>query len=154
MDHQGTPIGSSLRQRRYDSSAANMPNIKNPKLTSKQQRLQLDFIRSLNEGKLKQEVHNPQVEGVIESFELAFRMQSEVPRLLDLSTESQATKDLYGIDNQATAKFGRQCLLARRFAEAGVRFIEITHGSWDQRRNLEQALRDNVSVTGRRTDLA
>ena len=74
-------------------------------------------------------------------------MQSEVPRLLDIDSESQATKDLYGIDNRATAKFGRQCLLARRFAEAGVRFIEITHGSWDQHRNLEQALRDNTLAT-------
>ena len=145
--YQGTPIGSSLRSGRYDSGAANMPNIKNSKLTSQQQRLQLDFIKSLNEGKLKKEVHNPAVDGVIESFELAFRMQSEVPKLLDINSESKATKDLYGIDNQATAKFGRQCLLARRFAEAGVRFIEITHGGWDQHRNLEQALRDNTMAT-------
>jgi hypothetical protein len=145
--YQGTPIGSSLRKQAYDTSAATMPNIKNPNLTSKQQRLQLDFIKSLNEGKLKQEIHNPQVDGVIESFELAFRMQSEIPALLDISSETQATKNLYGIDNQATAKFGRQCLLARRFAEAGVRFIEITHGSWDQHRNLEQALRDNTMAT-------
>jgi hypothetical protein len=145
--YQGTPIGSSLRKKSYDTSAATMPNIKNPNLSSKQQRLQLDFIKSLNEGKLEKEIHNPHVDGVIESFELAFRMQSEIPALIDISSESQATKDLYGIDNQATAKFGRQCLLARRFAEAGVRFIEITHGSWDQHRNLEQALRDNTMAT-------
>jgi len=145
--YQGTPIGSSLRKKAYDTSAATLPNIKNPNLSRKQQRLQLDFINSLNQGKLKKEVHNPEVQGVIESFELAFRMQSEIPALLDISSESQATKKLYGIDNQATAKFGRQCLLARRFAEAGVRFIEITHGSWDQHRNLEQALRDNTMAT-------
>ncbi len=145
--YQGTPIGSSLRQRRYDTSAASMPNIQNSKLSQEQQRLQLDFIRSLNQGKIDKEVHNPQVEGVIESFELAFRMQSEIPDLLDIESESQATKNLYGIDSEATAKFGRQCLLARRFAEAGVRFIEITHGSWDQHRNLEQALRDNTGAT-------
>ena len=151
--YQGTPIGSSLRKKSYDTSAATMQNIKNPNLSRKQQRLQLDFIKSLNEGKLKKEVHNPQVDGVIESFELAFRMQSEIPELLDISSESQATKDLYGLDNQATAKFGRQCLLARRFAEAGVRFIEITHGSWDQHCNLEQALRDNTMDGYGSTDL-
>ncbi len=124
-----------------------MPNIKNSTLSSEQQRLQLDFVRSLNDGKLGPGAHNPEVEGLIESFELAFRMQLEIPGLLDVDTESQATKDLYGIDNETTANFGRQCLLARRFAEAGVRFIEITHGSWDQHRNLEQALRDNTAAT-------
>ncbi|MEM7015404.1 MAG: DUF1501 domain-containing protein [Verrucomicrobiota bacterium] len=145
--YQGTPIGSSLRQRRNDNSAASMPNIRSSKLNNEQQRLQLDFVKSLNQGKIEKEVHNPEVEGVIESFELAFRMQAEIPGLLDIDAESQLTKNLYGIDNEATAKFGRQCLLARRFAEAGVRFIEINHGSWDQHRNLEQALRDNTAAT-------
>ena len=144
--YQGTPIGSSLRKG-LSNSALTMPNIKNSKLSSKQQRLQLDFIKSLNKGKLEKEVHNPKVEGVIESFELAFRMQSEIPDLLNIDAESQKTKDLYGIGNQVTDNFGRQCLMARRFAEAGVRFIEITHGSWDQHRNLEQALRDNTAAT-------
>lgn len=147
--YQGTPIGSSLRKGLANSSTISMPNIKNPKLDSEEQRLQLDFINSLNQGKLDREIHNPKVEGVIESFELAFRMQSEIPDLLNIDTESRTTKALYGVDNQATAKFGRQCLMARRFAEAGVRFIEITHGSWDQHRNLEQALRDNTAATDR-----
>jgi len=145
--YQGTPIGSSRRKRRYDTAPASMPNITNSKLSGAQQRLQLDFVKSLNRGKIDREAHNPEVEGLIESFELAFRMQSEIPELLNLDSESPATKGLYGIDNQATARFGRQCLLARRFAEAGVRFIEITHGSWDQHRNLEGALRDNAGAT-------
>lgn len=145
--YQGTPIGSSLRKQAYNSSTHSIPNIKNPNLSKEQQRLQLDFIKSLNQEKLKKEIYNPKVEGAIESLELAFRMQSEVPELLDISSESQATKDLYGIDNRVTADFGRQCLLARRFAEAGVRFIEITHSGWDQHRNLEQALRDNTAAT-------
>lgn len=145
--YQGTPIGSGLRTQNYDTSAASMPNIKNSHLSTKQQRLQMNFVNSLNRGKLDKEIHNPQVEGLIESFELAFRMQSEIPELLDLDSESQATKELYGMENQNTAKFGRQCLLARRFAEAGVRFIEITHGSWDHHRNLNQALRDNTAAT-------
>lgn len=145
--YQGTPIGSNRRVRRFQNSDDSLPNIKNPQLSDEQQRLQLDFVKSLNQGKLEKEVHHPEVEGVIESFELAFRMQSEVPRLLDIDTESQATKDLYGIDDQATSSFGRQCLLARRFAEAGVRFIEITHGSWDHHRNLKQSLTTNAEAT-------
>ena len=145
--YQGTPIGSSRRQRRFDNSAESLPNIENPGLSSEQQRLQLDFVKSLNQGKLDKEVHHPEVEGVIESFELAFRMQSEVPRLLDINSESQTTRSMYGVDDQTTANFGRQCLLARRFAEAGVRFIEITHGSWDHHRNLQQSLRTNTAAT-------
>ncbi|MFD2256350.1 DUF1501 domain-containing protein [Luteolibacter algae] len=145
--YQGTPIGSSLRQPSGNCANVSIPNIKNPKLSTSKQRLQLDFVKSLNQEKLGKEPHNPEVEGVIESFELAFRMQTEIPELLDIDSESQATKALYGIDNDITANFGRQCLLARRFAEAGVRFIEITHGSWDQHRNLEQALRNNTAAT-------
>ena len=70
--------------------------------------------------------HNPGVEGAIESFELAFRMQKDLPKVMDISNETAATKALYGIGEQATESFGRQCLLARRFVEAGVRFVEIT----------------------------
>ena len=68
---------------------------------------------------------------MIESFELAFRMQDELPGVMDISKESQATLEAYGIGQGAADNFGRQCLLARRFAEAGVRFIEITDEDWD-----------------------
>jgi len=144
---QGTPIGSSRRARRFDSGGESLPNIKNPRMSDEQQRLQLDFVKSLNQDKLAKEIHQPEVEGVIESYELAFRMQSEIPTLLDIGSESQATKNLYGIDDQTTGNFGRQCLLARRFAEAGVRFIEITHGNWDHHRNMQQSLRSNSAET-------
>lgn len=146
--YQGTPIGSGRRAGRFTPGGGeSLPNIKNPRLSGEQQRLQLDFVKSLNQDKLAKDVHLPEVEGVIESFELAFRMQSEVPRLLDIESESQATKQLYGIDDQATSTFGRQCLLARRFAEAGVRFIEITHGNWDHHRALQQSLLTNAGAT-------
>jgi membrane-anchored protein YejM (alkaline phosphatase superfamily) len=68
---------------------------------------------------------------MIESYELAFRMQGELPRMLDLSNETKETMALYGVDQGPTDVFGRQCLLARRFVEAGVRFVEVTHTDWD-----------------------
>ncbi|MEW6307404.1 MAG: DUF1501 domain-containing protein, partial [Verrucomicrobiota bacterium] len=76
-------------------------------------------------------------EGVIESYELAFRMQSAVPDVMDLSKETEATKKMYGLDSDSTGRFARQCLLARRFIEAGVRFVEVGSGGWDQHRNLK-----------------
>ena len=85
------------------------------------------------------------IEGAIESFELAFRMQKDLPKVMDLANETAATKALYGIGEQATENFGRQCLLARRFVEAGVRFVEITSGGWDHHRNLKNALANKAA---------
>jgi hypothetical protein len=128
------------RRGRGSGPQESVPNIKNPSLETDLQRLQLDYVQKLNRAKLSRDVHQPAVEGVIESFELAFRMQDEVPGLMDLSDESKQTLALYGIDGSATERFGRQCLLARRFVEAGVRFVELSHGNWDHHRNLSEDL--------------
>ena len=101
---------------------------------------------------------NPEVEGVIQSYELAFKMQSQMPQVMDVSKETPATQKLYGIDDPATEDFGRKCLLARRCVEAGVRFVEITHGNWDQHFNLSTALAANAKsvdapIAGLLTDL-
>ena len=109
--------------------------------------IQLDLVQSLNQEQLKKDVVNPAVEGVIESFELAFRMQSEVPQLMDINKEPAAIRQAYGIGNRATESFGRQCLLARRMAEAGVRFIELNYGNWDQHRTLKTSLERNCGAT-------
>ncbi|MEM9481909.1 MAG: DUF1501 domain-containing protein [Verrucomicrobiota bacterium] len=143
--YQGSKIGSdSARQRfarrRGGDEAPAIPNIKNPKLNPTLQRMQLDLVQSLNKSKLERDLHQPQVEGVIESFELAFRMQDAMPDMVDISNESKSTLAMYGIDEGETDSFGRQCLLARRFAEAGVRFIELSHGNWDHHRNLSNDL--------------
>jgi len=134
----GTKIGRGLRSSRIARSGTmeTVEDIKNPTLTSRQQRNQLDLIQALNQEKLRQAEHQPGVEGVIESFELAFRMQDAVPELMDTSRESAATLAMYGADGGETETFGKQCLLARRFVEAGVRFVEVTHGNWDQHTNL------------------
>lgn len=115
-------------------------NIRNPKQPPDAQRLQLDYIQSLNREALARDPHHEGVEGAIASFELAFRMQKDLPRVMDLADETAATKALYGVGEQATDGFGRQCLLARRFVEAGVRFVEITSGGWDHHTNLKTAL--------------
>ena len=118
----------------------------------------MDFIQNLNQQKLHKDGVNPEVEGVIQSYELAFKMQSQMPLVIDTDKESDTTKKLYGIDTAATADFGRKCLMARRMVEAGVRFVEIGHGNWDHHFNLDNAMRTNCGaidqpIAGLITDL-
>ena len=122
-------------------------NIKNPKQSNTQQRKQIDFIQTLNHSALERDPANPAIEGAIESLELAFRMQKDLPKLMDISSESRATQELYGVGGSNTDRFGRQCLLARRFVEAGVRFVEITSPGWDHHRNLKQSLENTTRST-------
>jgi uncharacterized protein (DUF1501 family) len=82
---------------------------------------------------------------VIESYELAFRMQAAVPEVMDLGDEPESMKERYGIGKSATDDFGRQCLLARRLAEAGVRYIEMSYGNWDQHNGLRKNLEKNCA---------
>ncbi|MFO1091864.1 MAG: DUF1501 domain-containing protein [Planctomycetaceae bacterium] len=118
-------------------------------LSRAEQRAQLDLIRYFNTRKLADDPHQPEIEGAIESFELAFRMQDEVPALLDLSGESASMLELYGVGSgKPTDRFGRQCLLARRLAEAGVRFIEITSPEgWDHHFLLKDNLAKSCAAT-------
>jgi len=111
--------------------------------------MQLDFLQSLNREALDRGPHDEGIEGAIGSFELAFRMQKDLPKVMDLSSETEATKALYGIGEQATENFGRQCLLARRFVEAGVRFVEITSNGWDHHQNLKTALANKAQSVDR-----
>ena len=93
----------------------------------------------MNHEQLARSGPDSALEARIDSFELAFRMQAAAPRLQDVSDESPATLALYGLDNPQTANFGRQCLLARRFAEAGVRFVQVSHSyKWDQHSGLKK----------------
>jgi hypothetical protein len=138
--YQGTRLGAQ----RADVGDAKMENIHNPQLSPEQQRRQIDLVQSMNRDLLSGAGANPEVEGVIESYELAFRMQSEVPKVMDLSKESPETLKLYG-----SGDFAKQCLMARRFAEAGVRYIEVCHAGWDQHQQLTTKLKQNCSETDR-----
>ena len=119
---QGTKIGTNQIPGFYDAflgidqePGPPLKNMDNPRLSLVEQRNQLDLIRDFNARKLQRDSSNPEIEGAIESFELAFRMQSEIPDLLDLSSESESMFKLYGIGaGLRTDRFGRQCLLARR----------------------------------------
>jgi hypothetical protein len=152
--YQGTRIGNEV----MPVESARLGNIKNPRLDPVRQRRQLDLVQAMNRALLERERVHPQVEGIIESYELAFRMQGSLPEVMDLAKESDATKKLYGIDVDDTADFGRQCLLARRFVDAGVRFVELSHGDWDQHRNLRadharHARAVDTPIAGLLTDL-
>jgi hypothetical protein len=132
--HHGTPIGS--RGRAMDRATINY--LHDPEENAPLQRQQLDFLREINTAHLARSGPDQALAARLESFELAFRMQTEAPELLRLEGESAATRQLYGLDDPETASYGRQCLLARRFAERGVRFIQCTHGYWDSHENLTQ----------------
>ncbi len=143
----GTPVGRSGRgggqfggQFGGARNSGTVPDIKNPVLGSRSQRQQLDFIQQLNVEKLRRDESQPAVEGIIESYELAFRMQGVMPELMDLEKENEATKALYGIGDGQSDQFGRQCLLARRLVESGVRFVEVSNGNWDHHQNLQTQL--------------
>ena len=139
-----TGVGSEGRGggRRRGGSQSNesVPNIANSVLNQRAQRTQLDLLKRLNQAALKQDVHQPQVEGIMQSYELAFRMQSSMPELMDLAKETQKTKEMYGIGQSPTNAFGTQCLLARRMVEAGVRFIEVAASGWDHHSQLKDRL--------------
>jgi hypothetical protein len=143
----GLPGGGAFARRFGGGEQASVANIKNSRYTTEEQRTQLDLVQALNKSTMQQGGGvSAEVEGVIESYELAFRMQAEVPKVMELSKETAATQALYGIGDQETDTFGKQCLMARKFVEAGVRFIEITHGNWDQHFNLKTALERNCNA--------
>lgn len=120
---------------------APFPNLAPPEhVTSNQQRLALDFLQQRNRRHQEQREANSELEARIRSYELAFQMQAHAPEAVDLSTETAETKALYGLDTKETARFGRNCLLARRLVERGVRFVQCYHGSgskWDAHKGIE-----------------
>lgn len=139
---QGTPIGNASSP----AIKAAVKHIRNTRHDAQQQRQQLSLLRDLNAA---QEHQDAALDGRLDAFELAFRMQSSMPEIQDLNQESQSTWSLYGIDDPVTENFGRQCLMARRFLEAGVRFVQVTHSDsdvqWDQHGNLYQGHTKNAA---------
>ena len=139
--YQGTPIGQSGTP----LTQAQIRHIKHPELPIELQRHQLDFVQQLNRAHLAGRPEDDEIEGVIQSYELAFRMQTEAPEVTDLAKESKATLEMYGVDQTPTDDFARQCLLARRMAERGVRFIQVSHAfKWDQHANLKTDIERNA----------
>ena len=118
-----------------------MPNIK--AATEKDlERQQIDLIQGFNHEAAGTPGAPDAIDGVIKSYELGFRMQDTVPELLDISKEPQHVLDAYGVKPGQEGSFARQCLMARRLSEAGVRFVEIRQAGWDHHTNLHQGLID------------
>lgn len=129
-------------------------NLKNSQVAPDRQRQELDALRQLNELHREGRSEDSRLNARIESFELAYRMQTQAPEAFDLTHESRATKRLYGIDEKTTEVFGRQCLLARRLVERGVRFVQLYHTSggfqpWDQHSDLKGGHAKNALATDR-----
>ncbi|HEX7380136.1 MAG TPA: DUF1501 domain-containing protein [Pirellulales bacterium] len=135
---QGVPLGNGAAGARE----ATFQNLTNASLSLDAQQRQLDLLRKFNAAQAAERPGESELEAVIQSYELAWRIERHAPAVLDLSQETAATFDLYGIGQKATDDFGRKCLLARRLCEAGVRFIQVNYGdntanpAWDQHSNL------------------
>ena len=138
--YQGTALGKAGAP----AASAAIRNLGNADRPREIQSREFDLLRSLNAEQLKASAGDGELEAVASSFELAWRMQSHAPDVLDLSREPATVQSLYGIGDPHTDDFGRQCLMARRLCEAGVRFVQVTYGdgsanpAWDQHSNLPQ----------------
>jgi len=139
--HQGTP----LRVPDNDREPA-IKNLRDPNAKPETQRRRLNFLQGMNQRLLKRVKTDSQMEGIIQSFELAFRMQAETPGLVDLSGESKKTQEMYGIGDGNTDRNGRACLMARRLSEAGVRFVQLTITGWDHHRDIRTGLPKTCGV--------
>jgi hypothetical protein len=142
---QGTPIGNAS----LAAVKATVKHVRNSRIDLPEQRRQLDLIAEMNREHLQTTGQDAALEGRLNSFELAYRMQGLMPDIQDLSQETAATMQQYGLDDPITENFGRQCLMARRFLERGVRFVQVTHSDsevqWDQHSNLYQGHTKNAA---------
>jgi uncharacterized protein (DUF1501 family) len=135
--HQGTAIGSA----EIPIVNARVSHVGNARLQGSTQRQQLDLIQTLNRQHLETARTDQGIEGLIANYELAYQMQSAIPEAMNLDTETAETKQLYGIDQAKTENFGRQCLLARKLAETGVRYIQVsTDYTWDHHQKLRPGI--------------
>jgi hypothetical protein len=127
-----------------------VPNLK-AQTAMDMQRRQIDLIQAMNRDLQGAPDAPDQLEGVIQSYELAFKMQGKVPELLDIAKEPQSIRDAYGVKPGPAGSFARQCLMARRLSEAGVRFVEICQPGWDHHSNLHKGLISNCAAVDQST---
>ncbi len=157
--YQGTTIGRAG----IPAKDSQIPHLLNRERSLASQQAQLDLVQALNREQAKSRPGDSELEAVIESYELAFRMQRRAPEVLDLGQETQATLNLYGIGASATDDYGRRCLMARRLAESGVRYIQVNYTDnsnnppWDQHSDMPKhathATAVDKPIAGLLTDL-
>jgi hypothetical protein len=159
---QGAPLwSSSFLPAAYQGTLVSdlknpIDNLGNPRLKAADQRDQLDLLKAMNAKHAEARAEDSRLSARIESFELAFRMQARAPEAFNVDDESPATKELYGIGDPVTDIFGRQCLMAARLAERGVRMVQVYHTAtskrsscqlWDQHGDLRKELANNCAAT-------
>jgi hypothetical protein len=139
--YQGTAVGDF----KTPMTEARIRDLERAEPTDKLQRMQLDLTQRANRRHLARAGEDSRLSARIEAFELAFRMQTEAPDAMDIEGESAATRALYGIDAGPSDNYGRQCLLARRLIERGVRFVQCSHSyKWDQHGGLKDGHTNNA----------
>jgi hypothetical protein len=155
-DYRGGPLGgpanwsagympAAYQATVFRSSGDPIIDLKPPaEVTPEQQRDRLDLLAKLNELDLQNYPHNSELAARISSYELAYRMQGCAPEAIDLESESEATRRLYGMDEEITRPFARQCLMARRLVERGVRFVQLYHGGLGQQNRDTWDAHDDV----------
>ncbi len=156
---QGTALGRAGQK----AAEAAFRHVHHPDLPASAQLRQFELLRALNGEQLRARPGDRELEALANSYELAWRLQNHAPDVLDLSRESPATLALYGIGEEPTDDYGRQCLMARRLAESGVRYIQVNYSdntnnpAWDQHSNMpkhkDHAVRVDKPVAGLLTDL-
>ncbi len=117
-------------------------------VTAATQRARLDVLADLNRMR-REATRDPEIDARIEAYEMAFRMQAAAPELVDLSGETAQTRAMYGLDDEPTRDFGKNCLLARRMVERGVRFVHLVHSTWDHHSEIDKRLEDHCRMTDR-----
>ena len=177
-DYRGGPLGgpndwaagfmpASYQGTQFRASGDPIVDLEPPQgMTPEAQRARLDVLAKLNEMDMEKHPGNSELAARISSYELAYRMQGCAPEAIDVSSESALTKKLYGLDNEITEPFGRQCLMARRLVERGVRFVQLFQGglgnqntdTWDAHSNLvenhtQHAAESDLPIAGLLTDL-
>src|SRR4051812_43503192 len=135
LNAQGEPINNMIRPKEQSDAA---------------QRRQLDLVKRLNQHYLEENSHEAELAARIESFELAYRMQMTAPEALDVSAEPEMIQKLYGLDNPACKHFAKQCLMARRLVERGVRFVQIYSGGMENERSWD----GHIDIGGEQPPLA
>lgn len=176
LDHRGGPISgapnwssgfmpAAYQGTQFRTAGDPILNMSAPAgVTQEQQRQELEFLKKLHTLRGPAHYGNAELMSRIQSYELAFRMQSAAPEAVDLTKETEATRKLYGMDKEKTEKFGRRCLIARRLVERGVRFVQIYSGgghfddSWDahsdvNRNHEAHAMETDQPLAGLLTDL-
>lgn len=146
--YQGTALGRAS----LPSTEAKIKNLASEGRTEREQQELFQQLQALNHQQIQTRQHDDELAAVVESYELAFRMQMKAPEVLDVSDETPETLKMYGMDQKHSEDFGRQCLLARRLAESGVRYIQVNYSDesanprWDQHSNMPKHM-DHARAT-------